>query len=158
MSPTQRTLAALRADGYTAAVVEHFNPHVKIRQDLFGFGDILAMKAGAPILIVQATGETGSGNFQPRLAKILALENGAPVAWLRAGGRVEVWAWARRRSTGLNRDGSRSKRMVNRVRKARLELDGDALGWVDVAGLDDAAPTALALAYPETPRERQAER
>ena len=42
-SPTQNTLKKMRADGYLVAVVEHWNPHVKIRQDLFGFIDILAI-------------------------------------------------------------------------------------------------------------------
>lgn len=44
MSPTERTLRWLRAEGYIAAVVEKWNPHARIRQDLFGFADILAME------------------------------------------------------------------------------------------------------------------
>lgn len=44
MSPTQRTLKKLRKDGYTCAIVEKWNQFAKIRQDLFGFIDILAIR------------------------------------------------------------------------------------------------------------------
>ena len=35
-SPTTLTLKHLREQGYTAEVVERWNPHARIRQDLFG--------------------------------------------------------------------------------------------------------------------------
>lgn len=54
MSPTQRSLAHLKALGYHAKVVEKWNPFAKIRQDLFG-ADVLALKPGEPVLVVQAT-------------------------------------------------------------------------------------------------------
>ena len=54
LTPTQRTLAYLREEGYLCAIVEKWNPHVKIRQDLFGFIDILAIKKGET-LAVQCT-------------------------------------------------------------------------------------------------------
>jgi len=44
ISPTQRSLKKLRAEGYLCAIVEHFNQFAKIRQDLYGFLDILAIK------------------------------------------------------------------------------------------------------------------
>lgn len=40
-SPTQRTLALWQRPSGLTAVVEKWNPHVRIRQDLFGFIDIL---------------------------------------------------------------------------------------------------------------------
>jgi len=46
MSPTARTLALLRERGYRAGVVEKWNPHAKIRQDLFGCIDIVAVGKG----------------------------------------------------------------------------------------------------------------
>lgn len=46
MSPTQRTLALLRERGYKAAVAEKWNHFAKIRQDLFGFIDIVAVGHG----------------------------------------------------------------------------------------------------------------
>jgi hypothetical protein len=47
LSPTQRTLRALRQQGCICDVAEKFNAHVGpfgIRQDLFGFIDIVALK------------------------------------------------------------------------------------------------------------------
>lgn len=45
-SPTQRTLALLRERGYKAGVVEKWNAFAKIRQDLFGCIDIVAVGRG----------------------------------------------------------------------------------------------------------------
>ena len=42
-SPTQLSLKKLREEGYTVAVVEHWNSFARIRQDLFGFIDLLAL-------------------------------------------------------------------------------------------------------------------
>ena len=53
-SPTQRSLAHLRALGYRVAIVERWNPFARIRQDLFGVLDLLAVKDGE-ILGVQVT-------------------------------------------------------------------------------------------------------
>jgi hypothetical protein len=89
MTPTARTLAALRKLGYLAAVVEKWLPRIKRRQDLFGFGDVLAVHPGDRVfMIVQAT--TGS-NVASRLNKARALP--ALTTWLGAGGTFEVWGW-----------------------------------------------------------------
>ena len=86
-SPTARSLELLRELGYTAKVVEHWNQYAKIRQDLFGV-DILALKPGEPVLIVQAT--TGS-NHAARREK---LEAGLFVElWKGAGAQIDVWNW-----------------------------------------------------------------
>jgi hypothetical protein len=43
-SPTQRTLQHLRAAGFPLVqVVERWNPHARIRQDLYGCIDVLAV-------------------------------------------------------------------------------------------------------------------
>ena len=88
-SPTQRTLAALRDRGYIAQVVERFNPHAKIRQDLFGFIDIVAMGRGH-ILGVQAT---STPNIGSRIDKIV--NEPKAKTWLESEGRIEVWGWKR---------------------------------------------------------------
>jgi len=62
-NPTARSLALLRNLGYRAKVVERWNPHTKIRQDLFGV-DILALKPGKPVLVMQAT--TGANHAARR--------------------------------------------------------------------------------------------
>jgi hypothetical protein len=88
-SPTQRTLVLLRREGFSAAIVERWNPHARVRQDLFGCIDVLAVRADRPgVLGVQAT---TTANQAARLGKALA----APElrAWLAAGNTFEVWGW-----------------------------------------------------------------
>ena len=68
-SPTSRTLAVLREQGYTVAIGEKWNPHARIRQDLFGFIDILAIKRDET-LAVQAT----ASGVSDRIKKIMASE------------------------------------------------------------------------------------
>ncbi|MBI4326652.1 MAG: hypothetical protein HY674_15520 [Chloroflexi bacterium] len=45
MTPTQRSLSKLRAEGWLAVIVERWNPYDRVRQDLFGFADLLAIRA-----------------------------------------------------------------------------------------------------------------
>ena len=90
-SPTARTLAYLRKQGYTADVVERFLGPQQIRRDLFHCIDVVAVKAGAPILGVQAT---TAPNLAARLTKAKAQPELA--AWLAAGGAFVAHGWARR--------------------------------------------------------------
>lgn len=87
-SPTQRSLKALRAKGWLCAIVEHWNPHVGIRQDLFGCIDILALKDGVTLAVQTTT----ASNVAARLAKIRANPKLPELvkAW-----RVEVHGWAK---------------------------------------------------------------
>lgn len=87
MSPTSRSLAHLRQLGYLADVVERWIPGANIRRDLFGFGDVLAIRPGE-VLLVQVT--TGA-HLAHRLAKIAASPLAAAV---RASGiRICVHGW-----------------------------------------------------------------
>ena len=87
MSPTQRTLRHLRATGYPLVqVVERWNPRAKVRQDLFGIVDVLAV--GSDIVGVQAT--SGS-NVAKRVAKLTASE--ALPLLRKAGIRILVHGW-----------------------------------------------------------------
>lgn len=96
-SPTQRTLAKLRAEGYTVEVTEHWNPFVRRRKDLFGFIDVLAVK-GDEILAVQTTTASGS-HVSARVAKICSLQSAD--AWLYgANRRIVVHGWAKRGPRG----------------------------------------------------------
>ncbi len=49
MSPTQLSLKYYRDAGYRVEVVEHWNIYAKIRQDLFGIFDLLAVGFGETI-------------------------------------------------------------------------------------------------------------
>lgn len=110
MSPTQRALAELRRLGAVAAIVERWNPHAKIRQDLFGCIDILYL-IGKNTVGVQVT--SGS-NHAARRKKILAEPRVA--AWLRAGNLLEIWSYSK---TGV-----RGKRKMWTCRKEEITLEG----------------------------------
>ena len=86
-SPTQRSLKLLRERGYVAAVTERWNPHARLRQDLFGFIDIVALSA-IGIIAVQTT---SGANMAARIAKIQALP--AAKTWLDSGGLIIVHGW-----------------------------------------------------------------
>lgn len=87
MTPTQRTLKRLRDDGFLAAVVEKWNPHARIRQDLFGVVDVIGIREGETIA-VQAT--SGS-NVSARVKKIA--ESDATPVIRAAGWRFVVHGW-----------------------------------------------------------------
>ena len=86
MSPTQRSLKYLRDEGYLVAIVEHWQPFARIRKDLWGWADLLAIKRGE-VLAVQVTSE-GVAN---RVAKVTNSETIGRVR--EAGIRVEVHGW-----------------------------------------------------------------
>jgi len=66
MSPTQRTLKHLRELGYTAEVVERWNPHARVRHDLFNIIDVLGVSETG----VAAVQTTSAGNMKARINKI----------------------------------------------------------------------------------------
>ena len=89
MSNTQRTLKALREQGYTCGIVERFIRHgggPGNRIDFLNIIDIIAVKQNV-ILGVQSCGQA----YAPHDRKLLASENS--VKWLRAGGKLELWGW-----------------------------------------------------------------
>ena len=106
-SPTQRTLKLLRAQGWTVQIVERWNPFAKIRQDLFGGIDLVALKPGV-CLGVQCTSAT---NHSARVAKLRAEPKLA--AWVASGCRLEVISW------GLK--GERGKRKTWQERRETVE-------------------------------------
>lgn len=95
-SPTQRTLAWLRKQGYTAAVVERWNPHAKVRQDLFGFVDIVSIHP--QIQGLSGIQCTTTGHIPDRVRKILAEPRAK--AWLTAGLSIHVIGWSKRGPRG----------------------------------------------------------
>lgn len=88
-SPTQRSKAYLENAGYLVAVVEKWNPHARIRQDLWGFVDLLAIKEGET-LGVQTTSRS---NMSSRARKIAEHENTPMVR--KAGWRILIHGWAK---------------------------------------------------------------
>lgn len=91
-SPTQRTLAALRERGYVPAITERWNPWARIRQDLYGFIDVLALHPETGETLAVQT--TSASNVSARVAKIAKHEN-LPIV-RRAGWRIEVHGWRKK--------------------------------------------------------------
>ena len=88
-SPTQRSLEKLRAEGYLCQIVERWNPHARIRQDLFGIGDILAIREGETLLVQT----TSRGNVAARVTKIRESEHLDKI--LAAGWKITVHGWGK---------------------------------------------------------------
>lgn len=86
-SPTTRSLKALRADGWLCEVTERWNPHAQIRQDLFGFVDIIALKGGVTLAVQTTTGSNAS-------KRVIKIAESPHIAAVRAAGwSVHVHAW-----------------------------------------------------------------
>jgi len=107
-SPTQRCMAELRRLGAVAQITERWNSFAKIRQDLFGFIDVLAL-IGPNTIGIQCT--SGS-NHAARVAKIKAEPKAA--AWLKAGNLIEVWSFSK--------TGDKGKRKLWTCRKEAVVL------------------------------------
>lgn len=99
-SPTQKAMEYLRKLGYEADKVEQRVPipgkHVTC--DLFGCIDVIGMKAGKPLLAVQATSRD---NVNARMKKSKA----KAAVWVSTGNRFEVW--------GYGPTGKRTVRMID---------------------------------------------
>ena len=108
-SPTQRTLAELRKNGYTAQVVERWNPHARVRVDLFGVIDLLALLPDR-ILGIQAC---AGASHAVRRTKIL--DEPRARQWLQAGGELAGWSWAKQ--------GARGKRKTWTLRVEAITLE-----------------------------------
>jgi hypothetical protein len=92
LTPTARSLAYLRRNGYLAAAVERWIAQVGKKRDLFGVGDLLAVHPKDKVfLLVQVTSLPHVGD---RLKRCRARPELA--VWLAAGGLFEVHGWSRR--------------------------------------------------------------
>lgn len=110
-SPTQRTLAECKKRGWIAQVVERWNPHARVRQDLFGVIDLIALRyPEAGIIGIQAC---AGASHADRRAKILAEPRA--LAWVEAGGKIELWSWSKR--------GDRGKRKLLTLRVEAFTVD-----------------------------------
>ena len=95
LSPTARTIKLLEERDWLAGDVEKWIPHTQIRQDLFGVGDIIAVRGHETLLVQATTGDNGAARVkkckaEPRMHKYLS-------SGLR---RLEVWAWRELKSSG----------------------------------------------------------
>jgi len=114
-SPTERSLEWLRKAGYEVSKVEKFVrfPHMGhgVRQDLFGFADLLAVRADRTGVLAVQCG-VGSSHAD-HLAKIL--EEPKARVWLQAKNEIRIDSW--------RKVGARGKRKLWEVRQEYVTLD-----------------------------------
>lgn len=93
-SPTTRSKKLLESEGWRVAIVEKWNHHCKIRQDLWGFADLIAMNPteGRTCLIQT----TSASNFSARKKKVLA--NPDAHLWITTGNEIFIHGWKKNKS------------------------------------------------------------
>jgi len=109
LSPTQRTLRQLRQEGRICGIVERFNRfggEFGIRQDLFGFIDLIALDPIKGIIGVQCCGRSGHAEHKRKI-----LENEFAPEWIKAGGKIEIWSWGKQKL----RRGSKAERWKPKI-------------------------------------------
>lgn len=112
MRPLQRSLGWLRKQGYLAQKVEHWNAFAKRRVDLFGFADIVAVRAGEPgVTAIQVCWK----DVPAHVEKLNAIP--AVSTWLSCGNRLVIHSWAKK--------GPRGKRKVWTL--AQIGLPGEGV-------------------------------
>jgi len=113
MSPMQLTLRWLREHDYTAAIAEKWLPRTFIRQDLFGFIDVMAVNE-QHLLAIQVTDDA---HHAEHVRKILLL----PVAReLSYHMDIELWSWGLKLSGLTRKDGKLDRRKVMTLRREPL--------------------------------------
>ena len=120
MSYTARTMRWLREQGIIYDNAEKFNPHVGpfgIRQDLFGFIDIVALDPEHGIIAIQST---SGGCHSGHRKKILEDRTIRAMEWLECGkGRTKIWliSWTKK----LLKRGGKARRWMPRIEEITLE-------------------------------------
>lgn len=118
-SPTAKTLAYYRREGYTAQVVERFNPFSKTRKDLFNIIDVIAIhpivhSLGGGIVGIQACAGASHATRKKKCMADPLLRR-----WLQSGGIFKLVSWSKRGKAG------KRKVWVPRVESVTLaDLDG----------------------------------
>jgi hypothetical protein len=118
-SPTQRTIKYLKEQGRIVGNVEHFNPYAGqfgIRQDLFGFIDLITIDPIQGIVAVQSFGAAWSDHIR----KMQEERNEAVFEWLKHA-KLELIGW---RKLKLKR-GGKAERWFPRI--GDVLLDGDEI-------------------------------
>lgn len=90
MLPTAMSMKMLRENGYLVEKVEHWDSFGKVRRDLFGIIDVLAVRPGE-IVGVQVTSKANMSARQRKCEETEHLER-----WLEGGGQFQIHGWAKR--------------------------------------------------------------
>jgi len=89
----ERTLDWLRKAGYTVAKTEHWNHYARIRQDLFGFIDVLAVNH-VHLLALQVSHEDRHADH---VKKVMTTPVAKELCYYMD---IEVWSWGKRGPRG----------------------------------------------------------
>ena len=103
------TTAYLRKQGTKYAVVEGWNQFTKTKSDLFNIIDIIALNSR--VTGIQACGTDIKQHKKKMTEEFRAIS----IAWIAAGGGLEVWAW--RKLKAKTKDGAfyKNGRWVPRI-------------------------------------------
>lgn len=129
-SPQARTIAALEAEGYLVDITER-RITSKIKKDLFGFIDVVALAPAGSVTWGGRVHETRKGgllgvqitsgsNHAARRKKILNECRDAAIWWLNCRNRIQVRSWSKR----VVRRGQPKRVWVERVEDITLEMFG----------------------------------
>lgn len=136
-SHLEKTHAKLKAEGYTYAKVEYFNPWSRTTLDLFGLHDTVAIRGDKPgVWGINSCGEDIASHITKYLSGYTrpATEkreektfgpNECLKPWLEAGNRFELWGWRLR--------GAKGKRKLWALRRVEFFLFGDKVMSREVA-------------------------
>ena len=92
--------------GYRAAIVEKWNPFAKVRQDLYNIGDVLGLKAGEPLLLIQTT---VTAKLNARMRK----DPETVAQWVSTGNRFQYWGWSKGGKKGQRKTWQLTVRSLN---------------------------------------------
>lgn len=95
-TPTQRTLSKLRAEGWPLVqITERWNPFAKVRNDLFGFVDVLACRGDSTLAVQTTSGANLAARFE-KMRLLPSVEH-----WLASASRfIVIHGWAKRGERG----------------------------------------------------------
>lgn len=117
-SPTSRSLALLRKRGFLVGVVERWNPYAKVRQDLFGFIDLIAVKGDLTLAVQTTTGD----NLSARIEKVKGLQSAS--VWLESPNRKIMFH-------GWRKVGARGERKLWDCREVMMDSVGSLSRFVE---------------------------
>ena len=119
MSSLSKTTQELKKHDIPYQIVEVWNSHAKVRQDLFHIFDIIALDNGIVGIQVCMTDITAHRE------KIMVKHATIAKTWLLCRGRIEVWAW--RKLKARKKDGKLAKNSIWKPRIIDICLIGGKL-------------------------------
>lgn len=91
-STIARSIKILKSEGFHCGITEKYNSFVKIKNDLFGFADLVAFKKDLKNIVLAINATTNS-NLSNHIKKYS--ENKILKDWIECGHRFEIWCWSK---------------------------------------------------------------